>query len=225
MVGVVGFEPTASRFQNVVSNQTDLHSDNQITLRKNIMTKQEIINMDELEFKLYVSSCTTKIELHHKLGVPYNGNYSKLVRDKIIQTNSTFKPKQPKYETITKICPICSTPFETQKDHTREKTTCSYSCANTHFRSGVNHANHQIAMSNNIIPSSKNYQTICFHHHKYECCSCGESRIVEVHHFDHDHNNVNPENLIPLCPTCHQLYHSNYRNDVLPQILEFIRNI
>ena len=227
MVSVAGFEPAYAEasLPKRVNNLVIPHTDYQITLKETQMTKQEIISMDDLQFKMYALSCTSKLELHNILNIPYNGKYSKIINAKFRHTNATLKLKDLKYDTITKLCPVCGESFTTQKDHPREKTTCSYACSNTHFRSGINHPNHQIAMSNNTTPSSNNYQTICFHYHKYECCVCGESRIVEVHHFDHDHNNVNPNNLIPLCPTCHQLYHSNYRNDVLPCILQFISSL
>ena len=42
-----------------------------------------------------------------------------------------------KYEKIEKECPVCGKLFETQRrGDKREKTTCSHSCSNSHFRSG-----------------------------------------------------------------------------------------
>lgn len=82
------------------------------------------------------------------------------------------------------------------------KQTCSTACYNSLYRSGKNNPNYQIY---------KNYRTTCFIHHKRECCVCGWNLIVEVHHFDGNHNNNNPQNLIPLCPNHHQLWHSNKR--------------
>ena len=37
------------------------------------------------------------------------------------------------------------------------------------------------------------------------CRACGYDLIMELHHKDGDHNNVSPENIIPLCPNCHAL--------------------
>lgn len=93
-------------------------------------------------------------------------------------------------------CPICGGTKNNLKN-----TTCSVSCANTHFRSGEDNAHYL----------GNNYRTICFAWHNKECIICKESNIVEVHHFDEDHNNNTPDNLIPLCPTHHQYWHSNYK--------------
>lgn len=108
-----------------------------------------------------------------------------------------------------KDCPVCDAPIKNYKTG----TTCSYSCSNKHFRSGPNNSNW----------NENHYQTTCFHHHIKECVVCGESNIVEVHHLDEDHNNNIPENLIPLCPTHHQYWHSRFKSLVEPQVLEYIK--
>ena len=146
---------------------------------------------------------------------------------KIIQEHnidiSHFNPnaKQKKYEIITKECPICKTSFVTQKGHSREKQTCSYSCSNTFFRSGMNNPN----WGNFGDSQERNgYRRICFDNHKKECVICGENKIVTVHHYDNNHNNNDPKNLIPLCPTHHQYVHSRYKDEVISTIDEYIKN-
>lgn len=42
--------------------------------------------------------------------------------------------------------------------------------------------------------------------------------IVAVHHYDGNHDNNSPENLIPLCPTHHQYVHSRYKKLVQEKI-------
>ena len=129
---------------------------------------------------------------------------------------SHFRPneKKRKYEIIEKECPVCSILFTTQKGHQREKQTCSYACSNTFFRSGKNNGNWK----------EDAYRSTCFLYHKKECVICKEKNIVEVHHQDENHENNNPENLIPLCPTHHQYYHSCYRILILDEINEYIKN-
>ena len=95
-----------------------------------------------------------------------------------------------------------------------EKVTCSYSCSNTHFRSGKLNPNWK----------EDSYRSTCFHYHKKECIICGEEKIVTVHHFDENHNNNSPENLIPLCPTHHQYVHSQFKNEVIDKIVEYREN-
>jgi hypothetical protein len=107
-----------------------------------------------------------------------------------------------------KECPVCKT------KHSKEGTTCSYSCSNTFFRSGKNNPNWK----------DNTYRTTCFEHHKKECVICGENKIVAVHHMNEDRNDNRPENLIPLCPTHHQYVHSRFKNEVLDKIEKYIEN-
>ena len=116
------------------------------------------------------------------------------------------------YEPIEKDCPICGTKFTTGKDSPREKITCSHSCANNYFRSGVNNPNWK----------ENSYRTTCFHFHKKECIVCGEDKIVEVHHFDENNKNNSPNNLIPLCPTHHQYWHSRYKEEIEQIVIDYI---
>jgi len=104
-------------------------------------------------------------------------------------------------------CVVCGSPI---KDYKNSKGTCSHSCSNSYFIrwKPENHTN---------------YKTICFNNHKKECVVCGEDKIVAVHHNDHDHNNNDPMNLIPLCPTHHQYVHSRYKDEVQPIIDEYIK--
>ena len=105
-----------------------------------------------------------------------------------------------------KQCPNCG------KDFVGESATCSYSCSNSYFRSGKNNPNWK----------ESNYRTTCFESHEKRCVVCGEDKIVAVHHFDHDHDNNDVENLIPLCPTHHQYCHSRYADEVTPIIEEYL---
>jgi hypothetical protein len=107
-------------------------------------------------------------------------------------------------------CKVCSKPIKNYKE---SKGTCSYSCANIYFRSGESNGNWQ----------GNSYKSICFLHHDKKCVVCGENKIVAVHHYDYDHSNNDPANLIPMCPTHHQYVHSRYAKEVLPIIEEYIK--
>jgi hypothetical protein len=106
------------------------------------------------------------------------------------------------------LCKICNNPI---KKYKTSKGTCSHACSNKHFRVGLTNGNYK----------GKRYRTICFAHHKKQCVVCGENKIVTVHHYDHDHTNDEPANLIPLCPTHHQYVHSRYKKHVLPIIEQY----
>ena len=72
------------------------------------------------------------------------------------------------------------------------------------------------------IENATRYRTICFHHWPKECQICGHDKIVAVHHIDENKKNNSPENLIPLCPTHHEMCHSMWRGEVQPLIEEAV---
>lgn len=97
------------------------------------------------------------------------------------------------------------------------RQTCSYSCSNKMFRTGTNHG----------LWTGKNYAVICFSEHKRECIICGEDKIVGVHHYDENHKNNSVDNLVPLCPTHHQYYHSRYQylvKDIIDAYVKEFKN-
>jgi len=108
-----------------------------------------------------------------------------------------------------KLCPMCNKPIK----HYKINTTCSYSCANTMFRSLENHGN--------WINGKSNSHSICFKYHKKECVVCKEKLIVEAHHYDGNRKNNNIENLIPLCTTHHKYWHSEYRYLIKDKVEKF----
>lgn len=111
--------------------------------------------------------------------------------------------------TDVKICPVCFIKFK------GTSVTCSHSCSNTYFRSGKNNPNWK----------DESYRSTCFSFHKKECIICGEENIVAVHHLDEDRSNNSIENLIPLCPTHHQYWHSRFKYIIEDKVLEYLNNI
>ena len=102
-----------------------------------------------------------------------------------------------------KECLRCMQPIK----NFRENLTCSKNC------------------SNKLWPRTEptSYRTICFKSHDKKCCICGEKNIVEVHHMDENTSNNTPINLIPICPTHHQYWHSRFRHLIEAQVHEYIR--
>lgn len=136
--------------------------------------------------------------------------FFEMVRERNINIEH-LKSRITKYKKETKICPVCGEPFETQIGNKEERTTCSYSCSNTYFRSGTFNPNWK----------EDSYRTTCFEYHKKECIICGENKIVAVHHYDENKKNNKPENLIPMCPTHHQYVHSQYKDGVIKKINDY----
>lgn len=66
------------------------------------------------------------------------------------------------------------------------------------------------------------YQRLCFDNHPHKCCVCGEENVVAVHHFDGNHNNNEPSNLVPLCPTHHCYIHSRFKDLIIDKVIEYI---
>ena len=173
--------------------------------------------------KLISESCS-KAEFARKIGFKfYNGTVARKI-NAIIEENKLSilhfdggKSKQIKYPTVTKKCPVCQKDFKAKLGERKEKQTCSYACANKHFRSGENNG-----MWKDYKESR--YTKVCFKYHKKECVVCQEENIVSVHHFDHNHDNNDPANLVPLCPTHHQYVHSRYNDLVKDKIEEYVIN-
>lgn len=128
---------------------------------------------------------------------------------------SCFKnPEKPLPEI--KTCPIC------EKNYTSKSKTCSYSCSNTYFR----HSNPGgIRYKDDACLREKNdYKTLCFRYHKKKCVCCDEDKLVSVHHLNGDHYDNRIENLIPMCQTHHQYWHSKYRYVIEDAVNEYIDN-
>lgn len=150
-----------------------------------------------------LTSCSTKAEAYEKLG--YSRSVNKRTRLKILsdlrELGIDLEQVFVKAKCVDKVCPVCGENFSTRAN--RENITCSRSCSNTLFRSGENHPNWK-------DDGSRKYRYICFKSHTKACVICGESLIVEVHHYDEDHSNNNPDNLVPMCPTHHAYIHSRH---------------
>jgi hypothetical protein len=114
----------------------------------------------------------------------------------------------------TRICEKCGKEFiiegRINSKSFSKKKFCSISCAK--------------ARDNFWEKNISHYTTICWKYHKKECIICGENKIVAVHHYDENHNNNDPINLIPLCPTHHCYVHSKYKNLIFDKINEYINN-
>ena len=175
--------------------------------------------MNEIDIRTAFATSTSKSKVCEQLNIHKNGIGFKKITDMIDTYSidiSHFRNTNNmlKYERIEKLCPVCGEKFITQLNSPKEKTTCSYACSNTYFRTGIDH------------PNWKNsaYRSTCFYYHEHKCVICGEHRIIDVHHFDNDKNNNNPENLIPMCPTHHMYIHSRYSELVEPQVIEYQNN-
>lgn len=176
-----------------------------------------------MEYSEIIKICYSVSDFCKLVNLPVNGlgikKAKKIINDNNLDT-SHFDyglSKKTKYEIVEKVCPVCNKKFETQmRGDRREKKTCSHSCSNSYFRSGKDNPNWK--------ENSTQYRTKCFEFHKKECVICGEYKIIEVHHIDENRDNNIPENLVPLCPTHHKYWHSEYKEEVEEKIYIYINN-
>jgi len=68
------------------------------------------------------------------------------------------------------------------------------------------------------------YVTVAWRYHDKKCVICNETNIVAVHHFNENHNDNNPKNLVPLCPTHHQYMHSKHKHLIENKIEDYVKN-
>jgi len=175
------------------------------------------MEIEKEEFEKVVKQSSSKSDICKNLGLHINGSGFRKVNQLLqeypvdISHFDGGASKHRKYKIITKECPICSSKFEERKGNKREKTTCSKSCSNTYFRSGESNPNWK----------EDRYRTTCFFHHEKKCIVCDEKNIVTVHHLDENKKNNSPENLMPMCPTHHQYWHSRFRSLVYKKVIEY----
>lgn len=98
----------------------------------------------------------------------------------------------------------------------KEKYFCSRPCAN----STGGRAKAAIYHTDDVAK----YTTVCWRHHPKECVVCEEQNIVAVHHYNENHDDNRPENLVPLCPTHHNYMHSRYKYLIEDQVAEYVNN-
>ena len=125
--------------------------------------KQQIEQLSELDLLKYADKYTSVSDIITKeVGFASSGSNGAIITRKMKEwgINWLNSNKNTKYIDIKKNCPICNTIFIT-KNNKNEKTTCSYACANTFFRSGKNNPNWK----------GNNYRIICFNYHKKRMCN------------------------------------------------------
>lgn len=94
-------------------------------------------NIDK--FKCVVSQSNGTGDICRKYSFCDNGKSRQTIKKYIAELNLNtnhfgLNSYKKKYETIYKECPTCKVTFQTQKNHPREKVTCSIKCSNSFFK-------------------------------------------------------------------------------------------
>lgn len=69
---------------------------------------------------------------------------------------------------------------------------------------------------------SSDYRKKCFAEHGGECVRCGTSNEVVAHHINGDRGDNRPENLAPLCESCHCVWH---RREGWTDFKDFVQSV
>lgn len=140
----------------------------------------EIKNLTDEEILEICDTYSSASEYIRSIGISGNGRYTAVINQRRISLGLEWQ--EPKNKRRNKDCPVCGSSFKPDR---LTQVTCSHSCANTYFRSGKNNPNYKT--------DKKDYRSTCFEIRKKECIICQEANIVEVHHFDenHDNNDIN----------------------------------
>lgn len=118
-------------------------------------------------------------------------------------------------------CDTCRSTFTVTERElqfpTKEKYYCGIKCANS--VGGKSKAKKYY-----IPDESAGYVRIAWRYHERKCVVCGEDKIVAAHHYNEDHQDNRPENLIPLCPTHHQYMHSRHKPLIEEKVKDYLKN-
>lgn len=118
------------------------------------------------------------------------------------------------------VCAACNDVFEVEeREHlfpSKAEYFCSRSCANSTGGKAKALKYHGDDVAG--------YVTVAWRHHERKCVVCGEHRVVAVHHLNENHNDNDPKNLVPLCPTHHHYMHSRHKELINQQVLDYVEH-
>jgi hypothetical protein len=110
-------------------------------------------------------------------------------------------------------CPICGKVFHVKPSHKDKKKYCSVECMVIAYRDIMSlHGNPNWRGGKSFEPYplgwTKIFKEQIRQRDGYKCCFCGipeveNGRRLDVHHKDYNKDNINPDNLISLCRSCH----------------------
>lgn len=168
---------------------------------------------NEFDFKI------TSEKANHSRWCKKNPKYQEILESTGAKNSEKINERLGCLKEFKVTCHVCADNFivkEREKlfDATKIRH-CSYKCSNSYGGK---------ARAKLLEEQGKlHYTVIAFRHHPKQCIICGFDKIVTVHHYDEDHSNNDPNNLVPLCPNHHQMFHSKYRDEVEDRIDEYVR--
>ena len=187
------------------------------------MSPPNKILLDKEQFILNVKKSKSIRDLCRTYRKPINGYYAlffkKWINKFSCDISHFYKEKSVRNGVkIEKHCQECGNSFFVISSKNKRKF-CSLFCANQKVRGCA------LPVLDEELIWDRKHRTICFRYHKKECVVCGEKIAVTVHHFNENHKDDRPENLVPLCANHHIYIHSNESKKLVYDIVEkYIKN-
>lgn len=123
-----------------------------------------------------------------------------------------------KYKQFSVVCITCNNAFTVEEREMlfpeKEEYFCTRKCANSVGGRAKADKHHP--------DSEAHYTVVAWRHHEKKCVVCDEINVVAVHHLNENHEDNDPKNLVPLCPTHHIYMHSRFKEKILDQVTEYV---
>jgi hypothetical protein len=179
------------------------------------------LNFNKSEFNSAVKECNSIRELCKWFNKPVNGYYAKLFNKWILKfecdTKHFYLNKAGKKLKLFCENPKCKKLFLVNVVD-KDRKFCSLLCANQKVRGRA------LPRPDEELICQNKHKVICFRYHKKECCICGIKNPVTVHHYNENHIDDRPENLVPICANHHILLHTKgFMKDIQPKVDDYVK--
>jgi hypothetical protein len=173
------------------------------------------LSFQENEFKEIVKQSQSMNDVCRFYKKPINGYYHKLFLKWVVVFGCDISHFERNVELV---CNHCNKKFCVAKHDNDKRKFCSVKCANQKVRGKA------LPVSDEQLIGNKKHRNICFRYHQKQCIICKVTEPITVHHYDENHDNDKPENLVPMCANHHILLHTNgFKDDIQPKVDEYVR--
>jgi hypothetical protein len=116
-------------------------------------------------------------------------------------------------------CNVCSKCFQVNEREkifpSKKKYFCSKICA-------CSVGGKARAIKHYLADSDVSYLVVAWRYHERKCVVCKEVNVVAVHHLNGNHDDNDPKNLVPLCPTHHTYMHSRHKTKIINIVNDYV---
>lgn len=170
------------------------------------------LKFDKDAFTQVVKECSSLKDLCRYYERPLSGYYTKLFQTWIEKFQCDTSHFYGKKDTVE--CAECGKRFEVNHAEAGQRKFCSLRCANQIVRGNA------LSKPDDELVWSRKHRIICFRYHPKKCVVCPEAFAVTVHHYNGNHNDDTPSNLVPICANHHIYLHSKEGNALVQPIVD-----